>query len=136
LTFGLELCLRLWYTKPSQIDDVRLERRQDGTQPAPFSSTNRKEHIMTAAQIAAEAVRLDAEIEALEDRNPGRTGDQWKPWQANDDALSMEHWALVQRRLNLKWERPTRQMTTEQKAAASQRLNAARTMRSSHQPAA
>jgi hypothetical protein len=84
---------------------------------------------MTAAQIAAEAVRLDAEIEALEDRNPGRTGDQWKPWRMNDDALSMEHWALVQRRLNLRWERPTRSITAEQKAAMGARLAAHRSNR-------
>jgi hypothetical protein len=90
---------------------------------------------MTAAEITAEAKRLDTEIEALEDRNPARTGDQWLPWKMQDDALSLEHWALVQRRLNLRWERPDRQMTIEQKAAAGARLHAARASRQTAQDA-
>jgi hypothetical protein len=88
---------------------------------------------MTAAEITAEAVRLDTEIEALENRNPGRTGDQWLPWKMQDDALSMEHWGLVQARLNLKWERPDRTMTPEQKAAAGARLAASRQSRQTQQ---
>ena len=90
---------------------------------------------MTAAQIVAEGVRLDAMIEALENRNPGRTGDQWMPWRMNDDDLSMEHWGLVQQRLNLKWERPERVMTAEQKAAAGARLQQARAGRQDQQVA-
>lgn len=84
---------------------------------------------MTAAEITAEAARLDKAIEALEDRNPARTGDQWLPWKMQDDALSLEHWGLVQQRLNLKWERPERKMTPAQKAAAGARLQAAREAR-------
>ena len=59
----------------------------------------------------------------------GTKSKRWMPWHMNDDALSLEHWALVQRRLNLRWERPTRQMSAEQRLAAGARFKAARESR-------
>jgi hypothetical protein len=81
---------------------------------------------MTKDEIAAEEKRLSGLIAALEARHPDRSPDEWKPWHAHDDALSMEHWKLAQARLNLKYERPTRMLTPEQRQAAGKRLNAAR----------
>jgi hypothetical protein len=61
----------------------------------------------------SEEKRINGLIEALETRHPGREGRDWMPWATNDHPLALEHWALVQRRLNLRYER-----TPAQKAAA------------------
>lgn len=81
---------------------------------------------MTKTEIAAEELRLDKQIADLEAAHPSRDAEDWFPWHAGDDALSLEHWALVQRRLNLKHKRPERVWTDAQKKSAGIRLHAAR----------
>lgn len=81
---------------------------------------------MTKSEIAVEEKRLDGLIAALVARHPGRSPEEWMPWRMKDDALSMEHWRLAQARLNLKYERPGRVLTPEQRKAAGARLQAAR----------
>lgn len=40
-------------------------------------------------------------IEALEALHPERLPEEWHPWQTGDHPLAMQHWTLVQARLNV-----------------------------------
>ena len=57
---------------------------------------------------------MQIQVAELERKHPERTGRQWMPWACDDDPLALEHWGLVQKLLNLKWERPSREISPEQ----------------------
>lgn len=85
--------------------------------------------LVTAAEITALDADLTHQIAELEAKYPDMSAEDWMPWHAHDSELSLEHWALVQRRLNLRWERPSRVLSPEQRAAMGLRLQAARETR-------
>ncbi len=80
---------------------------------------------------ASEEKRLKGLIEALEARHPDREGRDWMPWATYDHPIAVEHWKLVQERLNLRYGRV---YTPEQREAARERLNTARAARQDAQP--
>ena len=55
---------------------------------------------LTKAEIREAIARIDSELEELE-RTHGENVDM-RPWASNDHPVSLQHWALVQRRLRLK----------------------------------
>jgi hypothetical protein len=66
---------------------------------------------------------VNQQIAELERQHPDQ---EWRPWCDNDSLLSLEHWGLVQRRIELKRTKPTAEWTPERRAAAGERLKAAR----------
>ena len=57
---------------------------------------------------------LKRQIEELESRHPERDGREWMPWATNDHPLAMEHWRLVHRLLDLRYDRPSRKPSKDQ----------------------
>jgi hypothetical protein len=81
---------------------------------------------VTKKEIESAVREVNQQIADLEAKNPGQ---EMRPWDCNDHPVALEHWKLLQRRMNLKYEsrKPTR--TAEQRAGLVARLATARTVR-------
>ena len=72
---------------------------------------------------ATELKRIDKLIARLEAKHPNREERDWMPWATNDDPLAVEHWKLVQERIDIQ---RGRSLSPEQRKAAGDRLAAVR----------
>jgi hypothetical protein len=81
---------------------------------------------MTKKEIETAVKEVNQQIAALEAKHPEQ---EMRPWACADHPVALEHWGLVQRRINLKHEsrKPTR--TLEQRAGLVARLATARALR-------
>lgn len=60
-------------------------------------------------------LELKQQIAELGNRHPEREGREWMPWATNDHPLAMEHWRLVHRLLDLRYDRPGRKLSKEER---------------------
>jgi hypothetical protein len=79
---------------------------------------------LTKAEIREAIAGIDSELAELE-RTHGANVDM-RPWASNDHPVSLQHWALVQRRFRLKEEIRKPVLTCEQRAARSERMKSLR----------
>ena len=66
------------------------------------------------------------QIAALEKQYPKQ---EWRPWVCNDHPLALEHWGLVQRRIELERTPKRAAWTPERRKAAGERLAKAKAVR-------
>jgi hypothetical protein len=72
---------------------------------------------MTKKEIELVVKEVNEQIAALEAEHPTQ---EMRPWNCNDHPVALEHWKLLQRRISLKYEKPS--PTVEQRLASAQRL--------------
>jgi hypothetical protein len=72
---------------------------------------------VTKKEIESAVHEVNQQIADLEAKHPGQ---EMRPWVCNDHPVALEHWKLVQRRISLKYEKPS--PTVEQRLASAQRL--------------
>ena len=70
---------------------------------------------LTKAEIREVIARIDSELEELERTHGGNV--DMRPWASNDHPVSLQHWALIQRRLRLKEQLKKPALTPERCAA-------------------
>jgi hypothetical protein len=70
---------------------------------------------LTKAEIREAIAGIDSELAELERTHEGSL--DMRPWASNDHPVSLQHWALVQRRLRLKEQLKKPALTPDRRAA-------------------